>query len=187
MDRSIALFVIGLVFGGGIGFVVAAGNGITFDGHDHAHAATHEGDQADIAKLKKLTMDHSELDHAAMGHGDMDHAAMHDTLLEVPASDAPGVSIMLKPDPMAGYNLHTTVENFAFSPEGASLADVPGQGHAHVYINGEKLGRLYGEWLHIASLPKGDVTVEVTLNSNDHRPLAIDGKPISASTTLTVE
>jgi hypothetical protein len=36
-------------------------------------------------------------------------------------------------------------------------------------------------------LPKGDVTVEVTLNSNDHRPLAVDGTPISARTTLTVE
>jgi hypothetical protein len=95
--------------------------------------------------------------------------------------------MMLKPDPMAGYNLHVLVDNFAFSPEGASLAPVPGQGHAHVYINGEKHARLYGEWMHIASLPKGEVAVEVTLNSNDHRPLSVDGTQISASTKLTVE
>lgn len=162
MDRALVLFAIGLVFGGGIGFVVAAGNGVTFDGHDHGDPAAHSGAQ-------------------------MDHAMMHDTQMDVPAENAPEVSMMLTPDPVTGYNLHVTVDNFAFSPEGASLADVPGQGHAHVYVNGEKLARLYGEWMHIAALPKGDVTVEVTLNSNDHRPLAVDGTPIFARTELTVE
>ena len=172
MNRGLALFVIGLVFGGGIGFVIAAGNGITFDGHDHADAAAHDGTQ---------------IDHATTGNENTGHAGMHDTPRDVPAVDAPKVSMMLMPDPMTGYNLRVTVDNFAFNPEGASRAAVPGQGHAHVYINGEKLGRLYGEWLHIASLPKGDVTVSVTLNSNDHRPLAVNGTLISASTTLTVE
>ena len=33
MDRSLWLLIIGLIFGGGIGFVTAAGNGITLDGH----------------------------------------------------------------------------------------------------------------------------------------------------------
>lgn len=162
MDRALVLFAIGLIFGGGIGFVIAAGNGITFDGHDHGDPAAH-------------------------GAAQMDHSMMHDTPMDVPAEGAPQVAMTLTPDAMTGYNLHVTVDNFAFSPEGASLADVPGQGHAHVYINGEKLARLYGQWMHIASLPKGDVIVEVTLNSNDHRPLAVAGIPISTSTTLTAE
>lgn len=37
MDRSIAMLLIGLIFGGGLGFVVAAANGITLNGHDHSH------------------------------------------------------------------------------------------------------------------------------------------------------
>ena len=41
MDRSLWLLVIGLVFGSGIGFVIAAGNGITLDGHDHNDPAQH--------------------------------------------------------------------------------------------------------------------------------------------------
>lgn len=41
MDRSIAMLLIGLVFGFGLGFVVAAANGITLDGHDHS--ADHGG------------------------------------------------------------------------------------------------------------------------------------------------
>lgn len=35
MDRSIAMLLIGLIFGFGLGFVVAAANGITLGGHDH--------------------------------------------------------------------------------------------------------------------------------------------------------
>ncbi|GAA6175793.1 hypothetical protein [Sulfitobacter pacificus] len=163
MNRSLSLFVIGLVFGGGIGFTIAAGNGVTFDGHDHG---THL---------------------AGMDHGNMDHSAMHDTPVDVPAADAPGLSVMITPDPMAGYNLHVMTENFTFSPERASLANVTGEGHAHVYINGEKLGRLYNPWMHLAGLPKGEVEVRVTLNTNDHRPLAVNGTPVSALQMITVE
>ena len=167
MNRTLSLFVIGLVFGGGLGFAIAAGNGVTFDGHDHADPSAHGG---------------------AMDHGSgSDHEMMHDTPIELPAADAPEISMELTADPMAGYNLQIITRNFAYAPGQASQAHAPGEGHAHVYINGEKLGRVYGPWLHIATLPKGEVTVEVTLNSNDHRPLSVDGTAISASTTLTVD
>ncbi|MFK7834698.1 MAG: hypothetical protein AB8B60_00630 [Sulfitobacter sp.] len=168
MNRTLSLFVIGLIFGGGIGFTIAAGNGVTFDGHDHGDPAHHT-----VGTMQD--------------HGGMDHAMMHDTPIDVPAEDAPQVSIMVMPDPMAGYNLHVRTQNFAFSPQNASLENVTGEGHAHVYINGEKLGRLYGEWMHLDGLPKGDVVIEVTLNTNDHRPLAVNGTPVSALKSIKVE
>lgn len=164
MNRLFSLFVIGLLFGGGIGFTIAAGNGITFDGHDHSNPA-----------------------HHGMDHGDAAHAMMHDTPLDVPAADAPQLSIMLHPDPMAGWNLHVMTDKFEFSPQNASLENVTGEGHAHVYINGTKHSRLYGAWAHLENLPKGEVEISVSLNTNDHRPLAVDGTPITASQTITVE
>ncbi|WP_232222857.1 hypothetical protein [Sulfitobacter guttiformis] len=164
------LFVIGLTFGAAGGFVVAAANGITFDGHDHAQIGAHAG-----------------MDHAAMGHGDMDHSAVHDQAFEVAADIAPELEVMVMKDPMAGYNLNVMVKDFIFSPTSASLAHVPGEGHAHVYVNGVKLSRLYGEWMHLDALPKGTVEIEVSLNTNDHRPLAVNGVPIEAKTTITVE
>ena len=160
MNRTLSLFVIGLIFGGGIGFTLAAGNGITFDGHDHANPAHHG---------------------AAM-----DHSKMHATPVNMPAADAPQIRLMVHADPMAGYNLHVMTQNFAFSPENASLENVTGQGHAHIYVNGDKLSRLYGPWFHLGSLPKGEVTIEVTLNTNDHRPITVEGEPVSASQTTTV-
>lgn len=165
--RTLVLFLIGLTFGAAGGFVYAAANGITLDGHDHAS--------------------HGGMDHAAMGHGSEDHAAMHDTPLEVVAADAPALKIMVSKDPMAGYNLHVMPTNFKFAPEDASKAHIAGEGHAHVYANGTKLGRLYGPWMHLDQLPKGAVEISVTLNTNDHRPFAVNGQPVAASQTITVD
>lgn len=165
--RTLALFLIGLTFGAAGGFVYAAANGITLDGHDHAS--------------------HGTMDHGAMDHGGGDHAAMHDTPLDLPASTAPSLEITVSKDPMAGYNLHLMPEKFAFAPQAASKAHVDGEGHAHVYANGVKLGRLYGPWMHLDQLPKGAVEVSVTLNTNDHRPFSVNGQPVMAMQTITVD
>lgn len=158
--RALALFAIGLVFGGGVGFLVAASQGITMDGHDHQNPAQHG---------------------AAMDH------AGHDMPLEIDAADAPEMAIGVTHDPVSGYNLHLKIDQFEFAPEQAGLAHVAGQGHAHVYVNGVKIARLYGPWLHIAALPAGAAEVEVTLNANDHRTLTVGGKPISATAIVPVK
>lgn len=148
MTRAIALFIIGLVFGGGAGFLLAASQGVTLDGHDH-------GDPAQ--------------------HSDATH--QHGTSLEVVSA---ALSIDLRADPMGGWTLHIQPTGFRFAPEHASGPHVPGEGHAHVNANGEKIARAYGPWLHIASLPPGRVTVSVSLNTNDHRPISVDGEPLEA-------
>jgi hypothetical protein len=164
MARSLALFAIGLVFGTGAGFVVAAANGVTFDGHDHGDPSHHGASHA-----KATAHDHS-------------------TATNLPAgADAPWLEIALTPDPMTGWNLHVMPQNFRFSPENASTADIPGEGHAHVYVNGTKLARLYGNWMHIDHLPQGEVEVSVSLNANSHSPLLVDNVPVSAAVTLQVD
>lgn len=167
--RKTMIFVIGLTFSMAGGFAVAAGSGIKAEGHEHAD------------------MDHSTMDHSAMGHGDAAHAMAHDMPLEVDAASAPTIDIMVNKDPMSGYNLHVMVEGISFAPKSASLAHVAGEGHAHIYVNGVKIARLYGEWYHLDALPKGEVEIEVSLNTNDHRPLALNGTLIAAKTTLTVD
>ena len=157
------------VFGGGIGFVYAAGNNIALDGHDHAAHGAQPARHAMVKAGEKMTGHH--------GHGE---------LLEA-AGAAPSVSVNVSPDPESGWNLHVTTRNFRFAPQNASAAHVPGEGHAHVYVNGTKIARLYGEWLHIAELPKGSNRIEVTLNANDHRGLAVAGKPVSGSAMVEVE
>lgn len=152
------------MFGGGAGFVTAGAYGISFDGHDHADPAQHGGG-------------HSEA--AAHSHGNA---------VNLPAGvDAPGLAVKVFKDPMAGWNLHVAPTNFRFAPENASATDQPGEGHAHVYVNGVKLARLYGEWMHIPELPKGQVEVKVSLNTNSHGELTVEGIPVAASVNVEVE
>ena len=162
MSRSLALFGIGLIFGAGVGFVVAASNGVELKGHDHGADAHNHGTHGEMT-----AHDHSQVVSYTAG------------------PDAPAVEIQLHKDPMAGWNLHVMPRNFRFAPENASAADVDGEGHAHVYVNGEKLARLYANWTHIPALPHG-AEVKVTLNTNSHSTLQVDGQPVEAKITVGV-
>lgn len=152
MIRILAIFAITFGLGGGLGFLVAAANGVTLDGHDHGA--------------------HSHAPAPETGHE-------HTEFLDIPQTEAPLVALEVSADPDAGWNLHLTVEHFRFAPENVGMAHVAGEGHAHVYVNGEKVARLYGDWMHFSSLPPG-AEVKVTLNSNDHRPLRTGGQSIAA-------
>jgi hypothetical protein len=157
MARAIPLLLIGLFLGGVIGFTIAAANGITLDGHDHAAPLQHGA-------------------HAAQDSHD------HGAMLSVPGGvSAPTLSLQATRDPASGWNLHIMTGNFTFAPQSASGEHVPGEGHAHVHVNGVKAGRYYGPWVHLDGLPAGTLAIEVTLTANDHRPLAVDGVPLTAS------
>lgn len=90
------------------------------------------------------------------------------------------------PDIGNGHNLHIELDNWAFTPELLGSAAIANQGHAHVYLNGEKVTRMYGNWVSLGDLTPGTYTITVTLNGNDHREFVIDGKVISAETTFVV-
>ncbi len=81
----------------------------------------------------------------------------------------PEVSLNIMKDPKSGYNLQISTKNFTFAPQNASLEHKDGEGHAHIYVDGEKVARIYSEWVHLDDLEEGERTIEVTLNANDHR------------------
>ena len=154
MPRSLALLLIGLLLGGGIGFFLAAANNVTLDGHHHP-----EADRA--------------------GHGGT---------IDLPAGpDAPTLDFRVAKDAASGWNLHIVTTGFRFAPESVNAPHRPGEGHAHVYVDGKKVARIYGPRFHLGALPPGEVTLSVTLNANDHSALAIAGRPLTAEKTITVE
>jgi len=89
-------------------------------------------------------------------------------------------------DPVAGHNLAVTTTGFRFTPGAANTAAVAGTGHAHVYVDGVKLGRLYGRHLHLATLPRGVHRVTVELNTNEHAAWTWQGRRVAHTTTVTV-
>lgn len=110
-------------------------------------------------------------------------------IAEFPKSlGVPSVEIEIFQDSGAGWNLHVITESFIFSPEHAGLEHYPGEGHAHLYVDGKKIARVYGPWYHLdEKLEVGDHEVEVTLNSNDHNLYVYDGEVVETKTVLTVE
>lgn len=160
MSKPLAMLAIGLLLGGGVGFVAALSTGASLDGHGHD-----AGGHASV-----------EHDHAAHGHAVHDHEGLTD------AGDfPPTLRAVLHKDPGSGWNLHVTTEHFRFAPENVSTLHVPGEGHAHVYVDGDKIARLYGPWMHIGALPEGAEALTVTLNANDHTVLATNGAPLSVT------
>ena len=111
----------------------------------------------------------------------------HGASVMIPAGPkAPTLTMEIKKDPVGGWNLHLRSTNFRFAPEHASTPYRAGEGHAHLYVNGKKVARLYGPWFHIGSLPAGKAVIRVTLNTNDHRGLMVGGKPLAVTRTIVV-
>lgn len=108
-------------------------------------------------------------------------------LRQVPADEAPDVQLAAEPDPDSGWNVHLTTERFAFTPEQVGGKARPGEGHAHLYLDGAKIARLYSDWYYLSSeaVPKGKHTLKVQLNANDHTAWAVDGKVVSDTIRLT--
>ncbi len=109
------------------------------------------------------------------------HSVMNHGYLDVTNDFPPPriTKLQLNKDPMSGWNLYFEVENFQFAPENASKIHQKGEGHAHLMINGKKFSRLYSNWYHIPELNFKIKELEVTLNSNSHAMLAIEGIPVS--------
>lgn len=148
-------------------------------------------------RVQGVAASHSEKEesHAGHGdgHGDHDHGAHHHGAhhhgkpISLPGGpSAPTLEIVISEDSVDGWNLHVRTTNFRFSPEHVNGAHRDGEGHAHLYVNGKKLSRIYGPWFHIGSLQSGLNEVTVTLNANDHRHLEVEGESLSVTETVHV-
>ena len=95
----------------------------------------------------------------------------------------PSVTHLVFPDAMDGYNVQIMPLNFTFTPAAINRAVRDNEGHAHIYVNGIKIARVYGRWVHLpfALFQPGENEVRVTLNANDHSEWAINGEPISST------
>ncbi|WP_299414016.1 hypothetical protein [Acaryochloris sp. IP29b_bin.148] len=123
------------------------------------------------------------------GAGQHSHHQKHDhhQKLEISAKQAPPtVDLVVHPDQVKGWNLELQVTNFAFAPTRVNAPSTADEGHAHLYVNGKKVTRLYGNWYYLPELPPGPNTLKVTLNSNGHESLVYRGQPISDTEMIQV-
>lgn len=107
--------------------------------------------------------------------------------LEIPAGQpVPAIALEVLPDRTGGWALHTKLTNFKFAPETVDQNSLATEGHAHLYINGKKVTRLYSSWYYLGKLPAGPQRITVTLNTNRHEDLFYKGKRIEATQGIIV-
>ncbi|MDE2920083.1 MAG: hypothetical protein OXR64_09570 [Chloroflexota bacterium] len=127
--------------------------------------------------VTRASDDHDGSRHAASGSHD--HGGMVET-------SGMSVEVTAEVDPIDGINVHIVPTGFEFAPGRVNQADVDGEGHAHVYVDGEKVGRAYGEWFHLKGVAPGDREIRVTLQTNGHSEYAVGGQTVQALTRLIV-
>ena len=123
---------------------------------------------------------------AAYAHGGNAHALSADV--------APTVAATAAWDSMGGgINVHITTTKFTFAPDSVGKGYVEGEGHAHLTIDGNDVGRSYGEWVFIPTRDFGDGEhkLEVVLEANDHGDYMVgadnmSGEDISAEVPFTI-
>ncbi|MEG3753352.1 hypothetical protein [Psychromonas arctica] len=116
--------------------------------------------------------------------------------IDVPSGiKSPKLSLKLTKDSIDGYNLTLITEHYLLipPPENSTMAELMKvsidensnfvEGHAHLYINGTKIQRVYGKTIHIPQryLKNGINTVSVTLNNHGHMYWVAEHKKILAT------
>jgi len=124
---------------------------------------------------------------------DMSNGMQHGhTPVSLPENSlTPKLTISLSPDSMSGYNLHLEIAQFQLESP-LNMGNAPKntvEGHAHLYINGEKIQRVYGSDVHIPSkhFKEGMNQINVTLNNHDHKAWQKDGKEIISSVFINTQ
>ena len=111
----------------------------------------------------------------------------HHKKVEIPSTqEAPSVDLVVHKDAVKGWNLEVKVANFKFAPERINKDSIVNEGHAHLFVNGKKITRLYGSWYYLDNLEPGTNEVKVTLNTNKHEDLVSGGEVIQDTEVIQV-
>ncbi len=123
--------------------------------------------------------------HSTLGHSQ----THHEKTIEIPNSlVVPTITCSVTQDQSGTWLLEIMTSNFTFTPHKVGSTDIKyNEGHAHLYINGEKINRIYGNYYNLDYLSPGTYEVKVTLNANNHGILTSEGKEIAYQQTLQVK
>ncbi|WP_444936689.1 hypothetical protein ACJJIW_03240 [Microbulbifer sp. JMSA004] len=120
------------------------------------------------------------------------HKGDQHPVVEIPLHNAaPRIELDIRRDKMSGYNLHINYDRFELeSPRYANdTSEQFLEGHAHLYINGKKIQRVYGPDLHLPDklFKPGFNQITVTLNAHDHSTWSRGGKRILATLFIQLD
>ena len=89
-------------------------------------------------------------------------------------------------DDKGSVDIQITTEGWLWTPDNVDGEHVPGEGHAHIYVDGVKIDRVYGPSYYLEGLEPGERQVRISLNSNSHDELTYGGKAVEATSLVTI-
>lgn len=127
----------------------------------------------------------SEIKPSLLAH---EESHSHHGIINIPNNAAiPAVDLVIHEDTLSGWNLEIRTENFRFAPKNVNQPGDFQEGHAHLYINGKKITRLYSNWYYLGELKLGKNEIKVTLTSNDHKDLVYQGNKIEDTSIMHIK
>lgn len=129
----------------------------------------------------------------------MDHSHIP---VEIPANvQTPSLSLAVSRDWMSGLNLRVHTANYIMTPPPSGLSMIEAmkpsinaetgfaEGHAHLYINGTKVQRIYGHDLHLseALFKPGLNQINVTINNHGHMYWTAEGRQVMATLFIDLD
>ena len=148
---------------------------------DQDSSVGHHG-PVEAAEDQDSSADH----HATESGATMDHDSSAGHHGPVEAEAAMSVEMGANVDPVSGVNVHVVASGFAFAPDRVNLDHVEGEGHAHIYVDGVKVSRVYTPWYHLDGLEPGEREIEIRLNTNGHSEYTWNGEVVRAFATVVV-
>ena len=126
----------------------------------------------------------------AFGQSPMPDSMEHEhKMIQIPESALqPKLDVRLYKDTQSGFNLVIETQNFELEPPelaGDNPVNVL-EGHAHVFINGDKVYRAYGRFIHLPAnlFVEGVNQVMVSLNDHDHNTWSRGAKMVMATMVI---
>ncbi len=116
---------------------------------------------------------------------DHDHGALDpietdlDLAVTVVAAEVVGDAVTITIETSDGFS-------FVDDDTGTANGHVDGEGHVHLYVDGEKITRVYAPTYTHSGLAPGVHTVRVELSTNEHHPYSIGGLPVDDQVSIEV-
>lgn len=125
---------------------------------------------------------------AEHGHGEQssDHHATAEDYGTIESDVPVSIDIAAEVDDSGNVSVEVITEGWLWTPENVDGEHVPGEGHAHIYVDDVKIDRMYGPSYDLEGLQPGERQVRVTLNTNSHSELTYDGKAVEATASVII-
>ena len=138
------------------------------------HGAAQPNDAAQMSMDGGENVVEASSSQGAMEHGPVESAAPVKLDISAEVSENGGIHVAIN------------TEGWRWAPEEVNGANSDGAGHAHIYADGVKLSRVYGNYHYLPALEPGTREIKVYLNSNDHSEITWQGNALESEMLVTV-